>query len=56
MLISRIYKLYFSPDRKYVKSLKNLLGFVPGNLSLYRLAFRHKSVAQNVKKGVKNSN
>jgi ribonuclease-3 len=33
-----------------------LLGFVPGNLSLYRLAFRHKSVAQNVKKGVKNSN
>jgi ribonuclease-3 len=39
-----------------VKSLKNLLGFVPGNLSLYRLAFRHKSVAQNVKKGVKNSN
>jgi ribonuclease-3 len=33
-----------------------LLGFVPGNLSLYRLAFRHKSVAVNVKKGVKNSN
>ncbi|GAB2986381.1 hypothetical protein GCM10027049_27170 [Mucilaginibacter puniceus] len=32
------------------------MGFVPGNLSLYRLAFRHKSVAQNVKKGVKNSN
>lgn len=33
-----------------------MLGFVPGNLSLYRLAFRHKSVAQAVKKGVKNSN
>ena len=33
-----------------------MLGFVPGNLSLYRLAFRHKSVATNVKKGVKNSN
>jgi ribonuclease-3 len=33
-----------------------LLGFVPGNLSLYRLAFRHKSVAQNIRKGVKNSN
>lgn len=29
---------------------------MPGNLSLYRLAFRHKSVAQSVKKGVKNSN
>jgi ribonuclease-3 len=56
MPILKVYKLYFSPNRKYVKALKNLLGFVPGNLSLYRLAFRHKSVAQNVKKGVKNSN
>jgi len=56
MPIRRFYKLYLSPNKKYVKSLKNLLGFVPGNLSLYRLAFRHKSVAQNVKKGVKNSN
>src|SRR5476651_430261 len=56
MPISRFYKLYISPNRKYVKVLKNLLGFVPGNLSLYRLAFRHKSVAQNVKKGIKNSN
>lgn len=32
------------------------MGFVPGNLMLYRLAFRHKSVAQVIKKGVKNSN
>ena len=56
MPISRIYKLYLSPHRKYVKTLKNLLGFVPGNLHLDRLAFRHKSVAQAVKKGVKNSN
>jgi ribonuclease-3 len=56
MPISRLYKLYLSPQRKYVRILKNLLGFVPGNLSLYRMAFRHKSVAQNVKKGIKNSN
>ncbi len=56
MPISRFYKLYLSPNRKYVKSLKNLLGFVPGNLSLYRLAFRHKSVAQSLKNGIKNSN
>src|ERR1700712_3515116 len=56
MPILRVYKLYFSPNRKYIKALKNLLGFVPGNLSLYRLAFRHKSVAQSIRKGVKNSN
>jgi ribonuclease III len=56
MPISRFYKLYLSPNRKYVKVLKNLLGFVPGNLALYKMAFRHKSVAQNIRKGVKNSN
>src|ERR1700744_429170 len=56
MPISRLYKLYLSPNRKYVKVLKNLLGFVPGNIALYRLAFRHKSVAQNIRKGVKNRN
>jgi ribonuclease-3 len=56
MPVLRFYKLYLSPNRKYVKLLKNLLGFVPGNLMLYRLAFRHKSVAQVVKNGVKNSN
>jgi ribonuclease-3 len=56
MPVSGFYKLYLSPDRKYVRKLKLLLGFVPGNLSLYRMAFRHKSVATNVKQGVKNSN
>lgn len=56
MPIAGFYKLYLSSDRKYVKKLKNLLGFIPGNLSLYRMAFRHKSIATNVKKGVKNSN
>lgn len=56
MPVLKFYKLYLSPDRKYVKLLKNLLGFVPNNLMLYRLAFRHKSVAQIIKKGVKNSN
>jgi ribonuclease-3 len=56
MPLSRIYKLHLSPDRKYVKALKNLLGFVPGNLSLYKMAFRHRSIALGVKRGGKNSN
>src|SRR5476651_2484852 len=56
MPITRFYKLYLSPDRNYVRKLKILLGFIPGNMSLYRMAFRHKSIATNVKKGVKNSN
>lgn len=56
MPVSKLYKLYISPNRNYIKSLKNLLGFVPGNLSLYRMAFRHRSVAIVMKNGSKNSN
>jgi ribonuclease-3 len=56
MPFSRIYKLYFSPNRTYVRSLENLLGFIPVNLRLYRMAFRHRSVAIEVKNGAKNSN
>ena len=56
MPLSRIYKLHLSPDRKYVKALKNILGFVPGNLSLYKMAFRHKSVSTILKNKAKNSN
>jgi ribonuclease-3 len=56
MPLSRIYKLHISPDRKYVKALYNLLGFVPGNLSLYKMAFRHKSVALILKNGSRSSN
>jgi len=56
MPFSRIYKIYFSPNRTYIRSLENLLGFVPGNLRLYRMAFRHRSVAVELKNGTKNSN
>ena len=56
MPVTKLYKLYLSPDRKYIRSLKNLLGFVPGNLRLYRMAFRHRSGAIELKNGTKNSN
>lgn len=56
MPFSRIYYLYFSPHRAYIRKLKNILGFVPGNVKLYQMAFRHKSVATAIKDGVKNSN
>lgn len=32
------------------------MGFVPGNLALYRMAFRHRSAAVALKNGAKNSN
>jgi ribonuclease-3 len=52
----RFLNLYFSEHKKLARSLKNMLGYIPGNLALYKLALRHKSVASDVKKGVKNSN
>lgn len=55
-MLFRIYKYYFSPYRQHVRALKNLLGFIPGNITLYRMAFRHKSVASLLKNGTKNSN
>ena len=50
-------KLYTSVDRKELQALRNILGFIPGNHALYRLALRHKSVANDINnKGIKNSN
>lgn len=51
-----LYKLYLSSNKAYYRKLKNILGFVPGNVKLYEMAFRHKSVAKSIKEGVKNSN
>lgn len=56
MPFSRVYYLYFSTHKAYVRKLKNILGFVPGNIKLYQMAFRHKSVAKPIKGSVKNSN
>lgn len=56
MPLRRIYKLYISRERHYIRSLKNILGFLPGNVNLYRLAFRHKSAANTITNGQKNSN
>jgi ribonuclease III len=50
-------KLFLSAtDKKFAKSLKNLLGFKPKNLSLYRLALLHSSVAKKSNNGVVSSN
>ena len=42
-------------DKDLNRSIKNIFGFHPGNLHVYRLAFRHKSVNKDVN-GVKINN
>lgn len=56
MPIFKLYNLYLSPDKEFVKKLKNILGFVPNNVTLYRMAFRHRSVAKVLKNGTRSSN
>lgn len=37
---------YFSRDRQLINGLKNIFGYYPGNIFLYKLAFQHRSVVQ----------
>lgn len=46
----------FSPDRRLYLQIRNIFGFYPGNISLYQLAFRHKSLARKQNNGVRISN
>jgi len=41
--IRKIYNYYFSKDRGLARRLVPLLGFVPANLNIFKLAFAHKS-------------
>ena len=55
-IFSKPIRVYFSPDKTFHESLRNILGFYPSNIALYKLAFRHSSASQTIKKGVKDSN
>ena len=41
----------FRSDRYFYRNLVSLLGFLPGNVSLYRIAFTHKSASFKLKDG-----
>jgi len=50
------YRLLFSGDKEMILSLKNILGFYPGNLSVYKLAFSHRSASPTTVNGMQLSN
>ena len=59
MVISSLFRRFFSKDpqeRKFIRSLKYLLGFYPGNLSVYKLAFSHRSLSLETVHGIRLSN
>jgi ribonuclease-3 len=54
--ISTAVRVLFSSDRRLHYSLRNLLGFYPNNLAVYKLAFLHRSSAEEHPSGIKLSN
>ncbi len=46
----------FSSDKHLKQAIKSILGYTPGNIFLYHLAFLHRSVAQFTHNGIKVNN
>lgn len=49
-------RIFLSEDKQLFVALKNIFGFYPGNIFLYKLAFRHKSQAIELNNGSRVSN
>jgi len=49
-------RAYFSGDRLLINGIKNIFGYYPENIFLYKLAFQHRSVAQQSFNGSKVNN
>jgi ribonuclease III len=49
-------RTFFAADKELSKSIKNIFGFKPGNIFLYQLAFKHKSVSSETINGHRLSN
>lgn len=46
--VRRFYNFYLSPDRELAKRIKNVTGITPARMHLYKLAFLHKSMNNDV--------
>lgn len=55
-MIRTFYNYYLSPEKELARKLKSVLGFVPNNLRLFKLAFFHKSMNNSEVKRKSNNN
>ncbi len=53
---SSLFRKKDSGDEKLSEAIKNIFGFRPKNLALYKLAFRHKSMSTPGSNGFRHSN
>jgi len=56
LLICNKLRFYFSSDKKLHQSIKNLFGYYPTNIHLYKLALRHKSATTKKVNGIRLNN
>lgn len=49
-------RFYLSSEKHFYEAIRNIFGYYPGNISLYILAFRHKSQAEELHNGIRISN
>jgi len=49
-------RYYFSRDKQLYQAIKNIFGFYPRNIFLYRLAFLHKSAGEESLQGTRINN
>ncbi len=56
MSVRNFLQFHFSSHRKMRQSIKNIFGFYPGNIFLYKQAFRHKSASLEHKSGLRINN
>lgn len=54
-VILRIYNFHFSKDKDFARRLRNLLGFTPANLNIFKLAFSHKSTSSDKAYAIQNN-
>ena len=59
MFLGTLFRRFLSNDaqeKSLIRALRNLLGFYPSNLSVYKLAFSHRSLALETVHGIRLSN
>lgn len=56
MLIWHKLRYNFSSDKSLYQSIKNIFGYYPGNIHLYKLALRHRSATTEIINGVRLNN
>lgn len=53
--IRRFYNYFLSEDKEFARRLRQLIGFTPSNLSIFKLAFSHKSTSSEKAYAIQNN-